>query len=222
MSKLNFSKCIQASLWVDRKVEVPKPPPLLRVYNKPKWMLSVMKDSKGRNNVGDLDFISKMHPVGRLDYDSSGLLLFSSDGSLTQQLLHPSHEIEKEYVALVVGKADEDKLREKLAAGVTTSLGAFPAKLVEAKPIPNDQVRHLITEIIKNLPEEYDLDRLEEKGYLFFKGASELSQIRLVVQEGKNTKNMMTCHQTHFLLLNMIKMVSYFFRQTSHGSKDSS
>eukprot|EP00957_Ditylum_brightwellii_P095218 7252070-Ditylum_brightwellii.AAC.1 len=44
---------------------------------------------------------SGLHPVGRLDYDSSGLLLFSSDGSLTQRLLHPRHEVEKEYVATV-------------------------------------------------------------------------------------------------------------------------
>eukprot|EP00980_Cylindrotheca_fusiformis_P010764 scaffold2435_cov121-Cylindrotheca_fusiformis.AAC.4 len=151
----------QASLWIDRKTEVPKPPPLLRIYNKPKWVLSVMHDSKGRKNVGDLDFVQSMHPVGRLDYDSSGLLLFSSDGILTQQLLHPTRGIEKEYVATVVGRVDEDSLREQLAKGVETSLG-----------------------IVDNLPEEYDLDRLREKGHLFFEKATELSTVRLIVKEG--------------------------------------
>jgi pseudouridine synthase len=157
----------------------------LRIYNKPKWVLSVMNDNKGRKNLGDLDFIRKMHPVGRLDYDTSGLLLFSSDGGLTQHLLHPSHEIEKEYVAIVVGTVDEDSLRDQLAQGVTTSLGAFKAKLAEAKPVPSDEVKPLITDILDNLPEEYDLERLKEKGYLFFEDAAELSQVRLVVQEGE-------------------------------------
>jgi hypothetical protein len=108
-----------ASLWVDGKVEVTLPPPLLRVYHKPKWVLSVMGDREGRKNLENLDFISKMHPVGRLDYDSSGLLLFSSQGTLTQTLLHPTHEIEKEYVAIVTGTVDEDGLRETLSQGGT-------------------------------------------------------------------------------------------------------
>ncbi|CAJ1955655.1 unnamed protein product [Cylindrotheca closterium] len=182
-----------ASLFIDGKNEVPKPLPLLRVYHKPKWVLSVMNDNKGRPTVGDLDFLggsangkSKMHPVGRLDYDTSGLLLFSSDGKLTQQLLHPNHEIEKEYVALVVGQVDADVLKEKLAQGVTTSMGAFPADLLEAKSIPKEEVKETIDGILKNLPEEYDMERLEEKGYLFFKDATELSEVRLVVREGKH------------------------------------
>jgi 23S rRNA pseudouridine2605 synthase len=177
---------MEASLWVDGKTEVPKPPPLLRIYHKPKWVLSVMNDKKGRKNLGDLDFFSKMHPVGRLDYDSSGLLLFSSDGALTQTLLHPSHGIQKEYVALVVGQPDEDELREKLAQGVSTSMGAFPADLLEVTHLPSEEVKPAIDDILNNLPPEYDLPRLEEKGFLFFKDAKELSELRLVVEEGKH------------------------------------
>lgn len=183
----------QASLWIDRKIEVAKPPPLLRIYNKPKWVLSVMNDKKGRKNLGDLGFIQKMHPVGRLDYDTSGLLLFSSDGGLTQHLLHPSHEIEKEYVATVVGTVDEESLRNQLAQGVTTSLGAFTATVVEAKSIPSDNVKPLIREILDHLPEEYDLERLKEKGYLFFEDATELSTVRLVVQEGECQRKHCCC-----------------------------
>jgi 23S rRNA pseudouridine2605 synthase len=175
-----------ASLWVDGKVEVAKPPPLLRVYHKPKWVLSVMGDKEGRKNLENLDFISNMHPVGRLDYDSSGLLLFSSKGTLTQTLLHPTHEIEKEYVAIVTGTVDEASLRETLAKKVMTSLGAFPAKLVKAQPVPDDRVEPMIKDIIANLPPEYDISRLEEKGYLFFANATELSEVRLIVEEGKH------------------------------------
>lgn len=177
---------MDVSLWIDGKIEVPQPPPLLRVYHKPKWVLSVMKDEKGRKNLGDLDFISKMHPVGRLDYDTSGLILFSSNGGLTQTLLHPTHEIQKEYVAVVVGKVDEDELRRKLAEGVTTSIGSFPADLVATKPLPKEQVKPFVANILENLPPEYDPSRLEEKGYLFFKDAEELSEVRLVVEEGKH------------------------------------
>ena len=179
---------MDASLFVDGKEEVAKPPPMLRIYHKPKWVLSVMNDSKGRRHLGELDqsLISKMHPVGRLDYDTSGLLLFSSRGTLTQTLLHPSNQVQKEYLALVTGKVDEDELRETLAKGVQTSMGAFPAKLVDARLIPEDDVKGLVDDILKNLPSEYDMQQLEEKGYLFFKEARQLSEVRLVVEEGKH------------------------------------
>ena len=177
---------MEADIWIDNKIQVPLPPPLLYVYHKPKWVLSVMNDSKGRQNLGSLDFVKGMHPVGRLDYDTSGLILFSSDGTLTQKLLHPKSGIQKEYVALVAGSANEAELREKLANGVETAMGTFPADLVHAKPIPAGEVQPTTEKIIKNLPPEYDLDRLEEKGYLFFKNATELSEVRLVVEEGKH------------------------------------
>jgi 23S rRNA pseudouridine2605 synthase len=145
-----------------------------------------MNDGKGRPNLGNLDFVTNMHPVGRLDYDTSGLILFSSDGTLTQKLLHPRSGIQKEYVALVAGTANEAELRVTLAEGVETAMGKFPADLVHAKPVPAQDVRPMTEEIIKNLPPEYDLDRLEEKGYLYFKNATELSEVRLVVEEGKH------------------------------------
>jgi len=179
---------MNASIFIDGKKEVPKLPPLLRVYHKPKWVLSVMNDSKGRKNLGDLDekSISMMHPVGRLDYDSSGLLLFSSNGKLTQKLLHPSNEVEKEYTALVVGNVDEENLKCKLSQGVKTSIGIFPATLVDTTVIPENEVKPIIDDIISNLPQEYDIVKLEKNGHLFFKNASELTEVNLVVKEGKH------------------------------------
>jgi len=178
---------MDAELFVDGK-KVPKLPPLLRMYHKPKWVLSVMSDSKNRPNLGDLDekMTTMMHPVGRLDYDSSGLLLFSSDGKLTQKLLHPSGQVEKEYAAVVAGKVNENDLREKLSQGVETSDGVFPGVLIKSTCITENEVKSIIDEIIDNLPPEYDLDKLEKNGHLFFKNASELSEVRLVVEEGKH------------------------------------
>jgi 23S rRNA pseudouridine2605 synthase len=147
-----------------------------------------MNDNKGRKHLGLLEesLISKMHPVGRLDYDTSGLILFSSEGTLTQMLLHPNNKVQKEYQALVVGNVDEEMLRVKLAQGVETSMGVFPADLVSVRSIPDDEVKPLIDHILRNLPPEYDLQQLDDKGYLFFKDAKELSEIRLTVEEGKH------------------------------------
>jgi 23S rRNA pseudouridine2605 synthase len=63
-------------------------------------------------------------------YDTSGLLLFSSSGPLTQTLLHPKHNVSKEYVAVVTGRVDEAVLREQFAAGVTTGTGDHTADLL--------------------------------------------------------------------------------------------
>lgn len=181
---------MDAVLLVDGKTQVAQPPPLLRVYHKPKWVLSVMNDNHGRRHIGELQeedvILSKMHPVGRLDYDTSGLLVFSSDGKLTQSLLHPSSGIQKEYVALVVGSVDTDELAETLKEGVETSMGTFPAELIHAEAIPTDQVATIIQNIVNNLPPEYDLEKLKEKGYLDFQHAKDLSEVRLVVEEGKH------------------------------------
>lgn len=151
-----------------------------------------MNDSHGRKNVGELQrddgIISKsMHPVGRLDYDTSGLLLFSSDGKLTHALLHPTSSVQKEYVAIVVGFVDESRLRQKLADGVETSIGVFPGQLLSSKSIDDpDRVSSIINDIIDNLPPEYDIPKLEEKGYLDFRNATQLSEVRVVVEEGKH------------------------------------
>lgn len=78
--------------------------PLLAAYHKPTGVVSTMRDDWGRVSLAELQleypFLKNMHPVGRLDADTSGLLLFSSDGVLTQSLLHPSSEIPRVYEAL--------------------------------------------------------------------------------------------------------------------------
>jgi 23S rRNA pseudouridine2605 synthase len=84
--------------------------PLLALFHKPTGILSTMKDNWGRQGLEELaleyPFMKAMHPVGRLDADTSGLLLFSSDGHLTQMLLHPSTGVEREYEAVVTGTVD--------------------------------------------------------------------------------------------------------------------
>lgn len=82
--------------------------PLERTYlmlHKPRGYVTTLSDEKGRRTVADLikDCGARVWPVGRLDLDSEGLLLLTDDGALTQKLLHPSHEVEKEYHVWVEG-----------------------------------------------------------------------------------------------------------------------
>ncbi len=79
-----------------------------RVYillNKPTSYITTVDDPRGRNTVLDLlpELTERIYPVGRLDYDSSGLLLLTNDGDLTYFLTHPSHEIDKKYQVEVAG-----------------------------------------------------------------------------------------------------------------------
>jgi pseudouridine synthase len=94
--------------------------------HKPAGYLSVMRDDRGRRTLGDL--MSKaqgLHPVGRLDLDSEGLILLTDDGTLTQHLTHPRYEHDKEYLVLVRGTPGPGALRAlrggiRLEDGVTS------------------------------------------------------------------------------------------------------
>lgn len=82
--------------------------PQQRTYlllNKPRGYVTTLSDEKGRRTVADLvkGCGARVWPVGRLDLDSEGLLILTDDGELTQRLIHPSHEVEKEYLVWVRG-----------------------------------------------------------------------------------------------------------------------
>ena len=85
-------------------------------------------------------FLKSMHPVGRLDADTTGLLLFSSDGHLTQTLLNPNSDIEREYEALVVGHVNASVLSEQLFNGVKTTEGTA-SLLTDARTHPHALTR---------------------------------------------------------------------------------
>ena len=87
---------------------VPLTPPERRVYlmlNKPRGYVTTLSDERGRPTAAELvaDCGTRVYPVGRLDLDSEGLLLFTNDGAWMQRILHPSHEIEKTYEVTVAG-----------------------------------------------------------------------------------------------------------------------
>lgn len=89
------------------------------IMNKPKGYVCTVKDDKGRKTVMDLLPQSKkrLFPVGRLDYDTEGLLLLTNDGDLTFKLTHPKNEVPKTYLVKTEKQvSDEDLI--KLRAGV--------------------------------------------------------------------------------------------------------
>ena len=101
------------------------------MLHKPAGYVTTMDDPQGRATVADLvpvDRFPGLFPVGRLDRDTTGLLLFTTDGELGNALLHPRRHVEKRYLALVEGAPDAKAL-ERLRRGVALSDGmTLPAR----------------------------------------------------------------------------------------------
>ena len=89
------------------------------MLHKPRGYVTTLSDEKGRKNAAQLvaDCGTRVYPVGRLDMDSEGLLLFTNDGDFANQLMHPKHEVNKTYHVVVTGYSPENL--EKLAQPVT-------------------------------------------------------------------------------------------------------
>ena len=89
------------------------------MYHKPAGEVTTVSDPEGRRCVLDhfRDYPVRLYPVGRLDYDSEGLLLLTNDGTLTERMLHPSHQVDKTYLARVTGSVTMDEVR-RLRSGV--------------------------------------------------------------------------------------------------------
>lgn len=101
------------------------------ILYKPRGVISAVQDDKGRKVVTDFfPFVKeRIYPIGRLDYDTSGLLLLSNDGEFTNLLSHPSYEIKKTYIAKVEGIPLRESLK-KLERGIQLEDGkTAPAKV---------------------------------------------------------------------------------------------
>ena len=101
------------------------------MLHKPAGYLTTRRDERGRPTVMDLlrDLPDTIYPVGRLDLETEGLLLFTNDGEFAYRLTHPSHEIEKTYLAWVDAVPSAQAI-ERLRTGVTIPSGrTAPAKI---------------------------------------------------------------------------------------------
>ena len=111
-------------------IPVERRTPVYFLFYKPRGVISSVKDEKGRKAVIDYfpEIEQRIYPVGRLDYDTSGLLLLTNDGDFANLLMHPSSEIEKVYIAKIKGIPTREELRS-LEKGIQLEDGkTAPAK----------------------------------------------------------------------------------------------
>jgi 23S rRNA pseudouridine2605 synthase len=113
---------------VDGKRIPARPGLVYLAFNKPPKVLTAMSDARGRKTVSDFlgDRAERLFHIGRLDYDTEGLMLLTNDGELAHRLAHPSFEVAKTYLAEVVGPVSKD-LGRRLATGIELDDGVAAA-----------------------------------------------------------------------------------------------
>jgi len=113
---------------VDGKRIPAKPGLVYLAFNKPPKVLTAMSDPRGRRTVADFlgDRAERLFNIGRLDYDTEGLMLLTNDGELAHRLAHPSFEVAKTYLAEVTGPVPKD-LGRRLATGIELDDGVATA-----------------------------------------------------------------------------------------------
>lgn len=147
------------------------------MLNKPRGVISSADDEKGRKTVVDLiDTEERIYPIGRLDYDTTGLILLTNDGKLTNLLTHPSHEVSKGYLAKLNGIIDNEAIKAlkkgPIVEGRKVEIVDFKIK---KKDLNKDATYILITiiegrnHIVKKLFKTlgYDVDKLTRVSYDF-------------------------------------------------------
>lgn len=115
------------------------------MLNKPRGFVTTLADEKGRKNASQLvaDCGRRVYPVGRLDMDSEGLLLFTNDGDFANSLMHPKHQVEKTYRVTVM-EYEESKLK-KLQLPVVLDGYQIKLPLVELESVSGNKARILVT-----------------------------------------------------------------------------
>ncbi len=147
------------------------------LLNKPRQIISSAKDEKDRKTVVDLiDTNKRIYPVGRLDYDTTGLILLTNDGELTNILTHPKNQVPKKYVAKLNRYMDIKDLKE-LEKGV--DIDGRKCVPIRVKLKKNDSLKnysiveitiiegrnHIIKKVFEKL--DYLVDKLTRVEYAF-------------------------------------------------------
>ena len=123
VNELGFKIGEKDKVFVDKVLVRPKKLEYYRFY-KPSGYITTSDDEKGRKTIYDVipKELSSLKPVGRLDKDSSGLIILTNDGELINQLTHPSIKVSKIYIVSVPGKINQEHVRQ-MAAGIEIEKG---------------------------------------------------------------------------------------------------
>ena len=115
------------------------------LMNKPRNVVCSAKDDRGRKTVVDLieGVGERIYPIGRLDFDTTGVLLLSNDGDLTNKLIHPSKEINKTYRVTIEGFANEEQL-ERIRRGIKLDGVMTSEAIVEVSKINKEKRKSII------------------------------------------------------------------------------
>jgi 23S rRNA pseudouridine2605 synthase len=132
---------------VDGKRLPPISPNVYLVLNKPRGVVSTMSDPEGRRTLQDLvdDRPERLFHVGRLDTDTSGLILLTNDGDFAHRMAHPSYEVDKTYVAEVEGEVTRATLK-RLLEGVELEDG--PVTVSRARIVSHGKGKTIVELVI--------------------------------------------------------------------------
>ncbi|WLD91872.1 pseudouridine synthase [Alkalihalobacillus sp. AL-G] len=184
-------------------VKIEKEEPVYFLFYKPTGVISSAKDEKGRKVVTDFfpEIEQRIFPIGRLDYDTSGLLLMTNDGEFANLLMHPKYKVEKHYIVKTKGIPSKHDLK-KLSTGVRLEDGKTAPAKIKLKSLDkkkqtaiieitihegkNRQVRRMFEAI------GYPIQKLkrERYGLLDLKGLNPGESRRLTPHEIKQLRNL--------------------------------
>lgn len=145
---INGKKVVSLSTQVDEENDIvmingnvvqPEKEKVYVILNKPRGFITSLKDEKKRPVVTDLlpNYGVQVYPVGRLDYNSEGLLLLTNDGTFTNSVIHPKNKIEKEYEVTFSGDLTQEKLTKLKKPFYLDGYRTTPAKITRVRKINN-------------------------------------------------------------------------------------
>ena len=155
------------------------------LLNKPRGVITSTSDDKGRKTVVDLiTTTSRIYPVGRLDYDTTGVLLLTNDGSFSNILMHPKNNIEKVYLAKLEGIIKKEEL-EKLKEGVLVDDTLVKASRVKIKKV-NKENNTCMVEITIHEGKNHQIKKMFERVGFF---VEKLTRTRLDIFQVNDLKS---------------------------------
>ncbi len=172
------------------------------VLNKPRGVISSTKDDKGRKTVLDFfDTDKRLYPIGRLDYDTTGVILITNDGEFANLMMHPKNMIQKSYIAKLKGIIDGSSIKKIKSGTIIDGVKCIPdrvkLKSIDKKSntciveiVIHDGKNHEVKRIFQNAG--YDVIKLKREsfGFISLDGLSSGKKRKLTKKEVKQLYNL--------------------------------